>query len=307
MLTRASNDALVLAHCPRTGLLLSFADVLETASLLAGRHDCGPTAAAWLAEALLGTALLGGSLAGPAQWVGLVLECDGPIESLKTELSGDGSLCGAPGVAGLGELDDREQEPSPEEVLGTRLRIGLGCGERPATTLWQTTIDRPAEPFEAILRACCEALADQPVAAALLHEVTDGRLGFAQGLMLRKGPGSRSGAGARAFDRARSLFEDGTVAASLDADASLDDLRALFGLPDLTIERTLRLAFGCRCSRAQVGEALAAPGTARELPPDGRPCRVRCPRCAEEYLFTRRELDALREPPPAAAGTETPP
>ena len=52
MLKRRSDDALVTGRCPRQPLRVLYAEVAETARILAERHGCGPASTLVLAEAL---------------------------------------------------------------------------------------------------------------------------------------------------------------------------------------------------------------------------------------------------------------
>ncbi len=302
MLDCASNDVFIMAHCPRRGVGVLFADVAETLGVLSGRQDLGPTAETWLAGALLGATLLGGLLRQPRETLRLDLFCTGPLETLRVELADGGLLCGAPGVRHLGALDEAALEPAFGDVLGGRVRAEFRCGEAGARPRWEQDLERPSEPFAATLKACFEAVTQRPTVVELVSAADDGVVTFAQGLLAQSLPGGDP----RAFEHIRGVFDEGAVGGLLSADATLDAWRVLLQLPDLTVERTMRLGFGCRCSKEQAAAGLStlAPDDLRSLARSGVPPCVRCPLCGEEYGFTAREIEALMEPRGGEEGTE---
>lgn len=299
MLKLKSDDTRVLGRCSRQRLRVLYAEVAETARLLSARQACGPASTLVLAEALTAAALLGAELGSPAATVTLRAACEGPAGDVTAEAAGDGALRGGPERKTIPDWDERD--PLDLAALtGPAARVSIlqsGAAGEPAS---QAEFSVQGGGLRHALQIYARLTLRRPTLAALSVCTHPDGLDWACGLLLQCPPDGHSGL----IEERQRLFDDGTVAERLSVDPSLDSIRELLDLPDLSVERVQPLFFGCSCSRESICsqfDALSVQDLNR-LRRRGRSHSLSCPLCGEQYMFGPADLGAIigtRNPPPA--------
>lgn len=299
MLKRRSDDAWVTGRCPRQPLRVLYAEVAETARILAERHGCGPASTLVLAEALTAAGLLSADLGSPTATVTLRVAYEGPAGEVTVEAGNDGALRGGAEHKSLPDWDERD--PLDLAALtGPSAQVSIlqsGSDGMPASQAEFSVHDgglREALQLYSQLTLRRPTLAALSVSAQPPHG-----LDWACGLLVQVLPGGSP----ELLDPLRGLFDDGTVSERLSVDASLDSIRELLGLPHLTIETVHPLFFGCPCNREDARNLFAAMPVQdlNRLRRMGRTHSVSCPLCGAEYAFSPADFGAIigtRTPPP---------
>lgn len=290
MILSKSNDALVVGHCPRHRFRVVFAEVEESARTLVERHACGPTAALVLAESLLSVALISADVDVPDETVCLRLEFEGPVGGALVEAAGCGDLRGYTRRKILDDLDERA-DLNLDDATGSAVRVQLvrakGNGELVARAAFAV---ESGNLRDALQRYYTHSLQIASHVAFYVSSFDEG-IDRAVALVVQCLPDGDT----EAFARMAQSFEDGTMVERMRVDTSLDSMREALHLPDLKVDWTRPLAFGCRCSRARALAALAALPISElnEMRRADRDQHVACHMCGTDHVFTLEDLGAL--------------
>jgi molecular chaperone Hsp33 len=293
MILSKPNDALVWGHCPQHRLRVLFVDVTDSARLLAERHANGSASALVLAQALAAVALLSADVEDASETVSLRIEAEGPVGGALVEASGAGDLRGYTRRKVLDELDERT-DLNLADVLGAELRVQVVRAKADGTSVSKAALAVPSGSIrEAVTRYFAQSL-QIDTHAEVWTAGYDGQLDRAAAIAVQRLPDGD----AACFAGLRDDFANGGIVDRLHDDTSLDGVRAALGLPQLRVDRTRALAFGCRCSRDRALSALAALSSDElaEIRKAGRGQRIACHMCGADYAFSPDDIAALTVP-----------
>lgn len=285
-----SDDTLVQGFCLRHRIRVVFADVADAALALAERHACGPSSSLVLAEGLVGVGLLGADVQEPSETVSLRVELDGPIGGLFVEATGAGLLRGYTDRKRLPDFDGLERLDL-NDVVGGKAKVAVLRAKADGRVVSQASFPLASGSVRGAVEQYFAASLQIPTWVSLYVSSVDGRLERAQGLFVQCLPdGDREH-----FNQLGPGFADGSVTERLLVDASLDSVREVLDLPELRIDRSRPLAFGCRCSRERAEEALRAMSVAElnGIRRSGKPQHVACHMCGAEYAFDAEAIGAI--------------
>lgn len=245
-----STDIIVTGGARREGLRIVFVDVTESARELARNHLSGPAAATALAEGLVAVAILGADLAAPEEAVSLYMKTDGPIESLLTEATFEGSLRGYTGKKIL-DTFDVQTSPNMTAVFGGDGNVNI-TRSRPGRVLSQSNL-RQVQPRPISAAAAYYSIAAQrptEIASSIVTGV-DGP-DIARGFLVELLPdGNRE-----AFNRVISELKNKPFSDSLEAVSGPLALCEELGLGDVVLDPARSLQFACRCSHEKALDTL---------------------------------------------------
>lgn len=250
MLMANSTDIIVTGGARREGLRIVFVDVTESARELARNHLSGPAAATALAEGLVAVAILGADLAAPEEAVSLYMKTDGPIESLLTEATFEGSLRGYTGKKIL-DAFDVQASPNMTAVFGGDGNVNI-TRSRPGRVLSQSNL-RQIQPRPISAASSYYSIAAQrptEIASSIVTGV-DGP-DIARGFLVELLPdGNRE-----AFNRVVAELKNKPFSDSLEAASGPMALCEELGLGDVVLDPARPLQFACRCSHEKALETL---------------------------------------------------
>ncbi len=296
MVTARTNDACVEGFCPVTRLRFLFSDVSETADILQEQQGCDATAADILGRALAGIALIGIDLGEQDEMISLHAETDGPIGGYLVEMTGRGELRGytySKSIAPAPGTDPgHEANPGPSPY-GPVARVKMTRTHESGRIRSQMAFNVTPATEHDILMEFYNATLQIPTHVCLLAHAYEGRADRVRALAVQRMPDGQKAD----FTRISGLFKDGTVQEQLEYDASVDTLREIFGLPELTTGPTRALRFGCTCS-ASIVEAAYADTPAPVLRAKvriGNPERFQCHLCGRSYLISVEKLAAFAD------------
>ncbi|MGI5868714.1 MAG: Hsp33 family molecular chaperone HslO [Kiritimatiellia bacterium] len=286
MVLARTNDACVEGFSPRTRLRFLYSDVSETAARLQAQHGNCLASGAVLARALAGVALIGIDLGELDETISLNAEVNGRVGGFFVEMTGRGELRGHTYNTDFDALPP--PEPDIPDPCGTVARVKLTRAHESGRVRSQMSFSVSPASEQGILEEFYNATVQIPAKVCLHAVAFENRIERARALavqLMPDGPKSE-------YERIVALFADGTVAEQLEYDASVNTLREIFDLPDLTTGPTRALAFGCTCSQ-EVAERSYATRSKPEL--DGlvrttRPQTFRCHLCGRVYTLAPEKL-----------------
>ena len=289
MVVARTNDACVEGFSPHSRLRFLYSDVSETAARLQAQHGNCLASASVLARALAGIALVGIDLGEQDETISLHAEVNGRVGGFFVEMTGRGELRGYTHNADLESLPPPELDvPDP---CGSFARVKLTRTHESGRVRSQMSFSVSPASEQNIFLEFYNATMQIPSQVCIQAAVFDTRVERARALAVQQMPDGRKSD----FKRVSGLFADGTVAEQLEFDASVNTLREIFDLPDLTTGPTRALTFGCTCSQ-DVAEASFATRSKLEL--DGlvrmaRPQTFRCHLCGRVYTLPPEKLFQL--------------
>lgn len=290
-----SSDRILRGLLPTPGLRVVVVHATEAARRAAELHECSPTAAAVLARALVGGALLGGLGKGDAR-VTLQLEGDGPLRGLFIDASAEGAVRAwirGPAVHFPGR-DPADLAPTlgPNAYLSVLRELPGGEFYRGAIELSPPRLDEALARFFAVSEQVATRL-------ATVVDVDDaGRVTRAAGILIQRLPGG-----------------DETVLGELGDRLARTDLGAAFaadgavptvaGLEDLEVLETTPIVYRCTCDRERAIRGIVAAGRSEVEAMIGEGgATLTCEFCKTVYRFSADELKqtlaAVGEPEPSA-------
>ena len=281
------NDERILALDGDSLLVVEAVDSLAAATALARGHLSGPTASAYLAQALAGVALLGMETSRADETVTFRLDCPGPLGGLLVECTEKGTLRG---YTKKKILDFDGERFSDAEVIGASATVEV-IRSIPGKVLSSAALPvNFAEKGAAALAQALEAYFAQSlqrrVRVALCGAAgDDGLPTVARGVLVECPPDGDE----TAFARVSELFANGVAAKAIGgATLSLRTLLRKLGLPLAEVRRTSPLAFACRCSRERAQAMLDAlpPADRAGLPPT---VDITCHLCGRIWTVTNEE------------------
>lgn len=277
-----SNDAVVEAFSPESGVRFVYADVTGVARRLVAGHGVSAAAAPAFSRILACTALMQVDFVDPDETLVVSADLTGRLGGFHIEYDGRGFLRGAP------------FEPRPETLPAPRGSAGddfFGMGSRVKVTRVrrgdgsirsQVSMETPKSRFSTPEFLFSELLsASVPSKVCTSAGEWNGVPERVRALAAQRVPGGSE----TVYKRISGLVEDGTLAEQLSADPTLDAMRDVLGLPDLFTGPTRAVAFGCTCSEARILEAWKAlpreelEGMLKPL----RPRVFRCHLCGREW------------------------
>lgn len=291
---RTVRDLIISASAPDDGFALVAGVTTSLVREAQWRHGLSPTATAAAGRLITGAALLGVGLKGALR-VSLQVAGDGPLRGLVAEawLVGEDRI-GARGYA---------KNPVAEVPLNAAGKFdvarAVGHGSLHVTRSYEE-----GQPYVGVVPLVSGEIAEDLASYLLNSEqipsaVALGVLADPQGVAAAGGviaqllPDADDNAAAKLEERAlllppiTKLIADGADAHAL--------LQAFAGGAKLRSQRTLDVAFACRCTREKVETALAGLGAdelrkmARERPETEATCEF----CKQVYVFTNDEIDEL--------------
>lgn len=289
MVVARTNDACVEGFSPHARLRFLYSDVSETAAKLQIQHGNCLASGSVLARALAGIALVGIDLGEQDETISMHAEVNGRVGGFFAEMTGRGELRGYTHNTDFDELPP--PEPDIPDPCGTVARVKLTRTHESGRIRSQMSFSVSPASEQNILVEFYNATMQIPTQVCLHAAAFDNRIERARALAVQLMPDGRKSD----FKRISALFADGTVSEQLEYDASVNTLREIFELPDLTTGPTRALAFGCTCSQS-VAEASYATRSKPEL--DGlvrtaRPQTFRCHLCGKVYTLTPEKLFQL--------------
>jgi molecular chaperone Hsp33 len=287
-----TSDQILRGLLPAPDLRVIVVHATETARKAAELHGCSPTAAAVLARALVGGALLGGLGKGDER-VTLQLEGDGPMRGLFIDASAEGAIRAwirGPSVHFPGrDPTDLDAPLGPNKYLSVLRELPSGEFYRGAIELTPPRLD------EALARYF-EVSEQVPTRLGAVVEVgDDGRVARAEGILVQRLPGGDEETLAELGAR---LSGPGLAAAF----ASDGAVPALPGLEPLEVLERAPLAYRCPCTRERATRGVLAAGKAEiEAMIAAGGTALTCEFCKTVYRFSADDLRTL-----AAAGEPEP-
>jgi len=281
------NDERILALDGDSLLVIEAVDCLSAAIALARGHLSGPTASAYLAQALAGVALLGMETSRADETVTFRLDCPGPLGGLLVECTEKGTLRG---YTKKKILDFDGERFSDAEVIGASATVEV-IRSVPGKVLSSAALPvNFAEKGAAALAQALEAYFAQSlqrrVRVALCGTAgDDGVPTVARGVLVECPPDGNE----TAFARVSELFANGVAAKAIGgATLSLRTLLRKLDLPLAEVRRTTPIAFACRCSRERAQAMLDAlpPADRADLPPT---VDITCHLCGRIWTVTNEE------------------
>ena len=274
------KDELIQILDPATKISVIAADCTTAACELSRAHLSGPTAAAYLGEALAGVALLGSEASQDDETVTFRLECPGPLEGFLVECTAAGTLRGYTKKKILDEFDGMGA-PKDAKVLGETGTFEF-IRSIPGSILSSGTVATAWKKYA--VASGLDAYFDQSLQRRVRTAVAcaagdDAAPVYARGLLAECPPDGD----AAAFAKVAEVFEGGAAAKALaSGSAAPRTLLAKLGLPHAEIRRTSPLSFACRCSAERAAAVLASipPAERASLPPS---LDVTCHMCGRTW------------------------
>ncbi len=262
------NDERILALDGDSLLVVEAVDCRTAATALAHGHLSGPTASAYLAQALAGVALLGMETSRADETVTFRLDCPGPLGGLLVECTEKGTLRG---YTKKKILDFDGERFSDAEVIGASATVEV-IRSVPGKVLSSAALPvNFAEKGAAALAQALEAYFTQSlqrrVRVALCGAAgDDGVPTVARGVLVECPPDGDE----TAFAHVSELFANGAAAKAIGgATLSLRTLLRKLCLPRADVRATAPIAFACRCGQERARAMLDAldPAERASLPP----------------------------------------
>lgn len=281
-----------LLHAPDLRVVVVHAT--RAARKAAELHGCSPTAAAVLARALAGGALLGGLGKGDER-VTLQLEGDGPMRGLFIDASADGGIRAwirGPAVHFPGrDPTDLDAALGPNKYLSV-LR------ELPSGEFYRGAIELAPPRLDAALARYFETSEQVPTRLGTVVDVdADGRVERAVGILVQRLPGGDEAV----LAELGALLAGPGLAEAFAADGAVP---ALKGLESLEVLERTPLAYRCPCTRERAMRGVIATGRAEieAMIAEGGTA-LTCEFCKTVYRFSpdelRAALSAAGEPEPS--------
>lgn len=286
MVTARTNDACVEGFCPSSRLRFLYSDVSETARTLQQQHGNDLPTASVLGRALAGIALIGIDLGEQDETISLHVETDGRIGGYLVEMTGRGELRGFTYEKNLIQLPP--SDPAIPDPSGLLARIKLTRTNTPGIIRSQMSFSVSPATEQAILMEFYNATLQIPTEVVLSVTTFDNRIERIRALAVQRMPDGKKSE----FERIKQLFKDGTVTEQLEFDASVNTMREIFNLPELTTGPTRALRLGCTCSQA-VADTTFSTRTKAELEGlvrCGKPQSFRCHFCGKVYTLTPEKI-----------------
>lgn len=281
------NDERILALDGDSLLVVEAVDCRTAATALARGHLSGPTASAYLAQALAGVALLGMETSRADETVTFRLDCPGPLGGLLVECTEKGTLRG---YTKKKILDFDGERFSDAEVIGASATVEV-IRSIPGKVLSSAALPvNFAEKGAAALAQALEAYFAQSLQRRVRVALCgasgdDGVPTVARGVLVECPPDGDE----TAFARVSELFANGVAAKAIGgATLSLRTLLRKLDLPLAEVRRTAPIAFACRCSRERAQAMLDAlpPADRAGLPPT---VDITCHLCGRIWTVTNEE------------------
>lgn len=294
-MTQNSLDRRVTAVCAKDHLVLTLANVTDTARALERNHLCGPVAGLIQAEFTAAAALLGTLTDHDGQTVLLRVNFpDGQLRGAVIEVTHEGTVRGYVRRKVLPELDDADI--SDKELF----RKAIGCKAQCAVIV----SDRSGADTHAVFGCGFE---DHLSVTDILEEYfnnslqrrayaqisaasEDGHVACAHALLCEFMPEADQSACGDVEKR----FDDGSVQAAMDRGADIAEIAALLGVTPTGFEEK-PIRFACTCSDEKVIAMLRTlPKEDREaLIAKGEPTDIYCHMCGRGFTITPEQLKAL--------------
>lgn len=294
-MTQNSLDRRVTAVCAGDRLVLTLANVTDTARTLERNHLCGPVAGLVQAEFTAAAALLGTLTDHAGQTVLLRSDLpEGQLRGAVIEITHEGTIRGYVRRKILPELDDAA---IPEKEL---FRKAIGCDAQCAVIV----SDRSGAETHAVF-GC--RFADHLSVTDILEEYFNNSLQRRAFVQLSAASEDGHVSCAHAFlcefmpeadqalcDALEKHFADGSVQAAMDRGATVDEIAALLGVTP-TEHTEMPLRFACTCSAEKVIAMLKAlpPGDRQALIDKDEPTDIYCHMCGRGFTITPEQLKAL--------------
>ena len=262
------NDERILALDSDSLLVIEAVACLAAATALARGHLSGPTASAYLAQALAGVALLGMETSRTDETVTFRLDCPGPLGGLLVECTEKGTLRG---YTKKKILDFDGERFSDAEVIGASATVEV-IRSVPGKVLSSAALPvNFAEKGAAALAQALEAYFAQSLQRRVRVALCgasgdDGVPTVARGVLVECPPDGDE----TAFARVSELFANGVAAKAIGgATLSLRTLLRKLCLPRADVRATAPIAFACRCGQERAQAMLDAlpPADRAGLPP----------------------------------------
>lgn len=300
MVMMRSNDAVVEAFSPESGVRFVYADVTGVARRLVAGHGISPAAAPAFSRILACTALMQVDFVDEDETLVVSADLPGRLGGFHMEFDGRGFMRGAPfevrpetlaaphGVA----ADDFFGAGSRVKV--TRMRRGDGTIRSQVSM--ETPKNRASTPEFLFSELLSAAVPSKVCTSAAEWNGVPERV---RALAVQRVPGGSE----MVYKRISDLVDDGTLAEQLSTDPTLDAMHDVLGLPDLFTGPTRSVAFGCTCSEKRILEAWS--GLPREelagMVKAGVPRVFRCHLCGRKWEIGADKIFRLLR---AAAGEE---
>lgn len=249
MVMPRSNDAVVEAFSPGSGMRFVYADVTGVARRLVAGHGISRAATPAFSRILACTALMQVDFVDEDETLVVSADLGGALGGFHVEYDGRGLMRGFP-FEKFPETLAHAHAGSPDDLFGTSSRVKVtrrrrGDGSIRSQMAMETPEGRAAIP---------EFLFSELLSAALPSKVCtsasewDGVPERVRGLAVQRVPAGSE----QTYKRICDLVDDGTVGEQLASDPTLDAMRDVLGLPDLFTGPTRPVAFGCTCSEERV-------------------------------------------------------
>lgn len=282
-------DQIYYAYSKSKNIALSYADVTQSAKSLEQKHLSGPTAARFLAEALVSAAFLSLKLGKKDERISLQVQVDGPVGGCLVDASYDGNLRGYTTKKILNEFDDSDTT-SLDEILGKSGACTF-IHSNSKFVISQNLIEcNPMNLRHALARFYNE-IENKPTAIEISANSQDHYLNHASGVMLTRFPEGLS----ENFVPSLEKFNDLTVKKALDNRSDLNFFAELFELQDLKIVEHRQITSKCSCSHSKVLDSILClpEDDHKEIVANKESTEVACHFCGQTYIINPEEVVRL--------------
>lgn len=255
------------------------------------RHDCFPIAAAALGRTMTGSLLLAAGLKND-EAITVRIQGSGPLGKIVADAGANGSVRGY------------VENPKVDLPLkNNKLNVGEAVGKG---NLYVTRFTGLKDPFTGSVELVSGEIAEDLTHYLAVSEQTPSLLALgvlvntdlsvaaAGGLMLQALPGAEEDVITAVEENVYRLPSMTQMLAAGKTPA--DILASVFEEFPLSLHGKTKLAFRCQCSRQKVEKVLISLGKEEldDMIKEGQ-AELTCHFCADQYHFTRKELQAIRD------------
>lgn len=265
-----------------------------TAKALEARHLSGPVAAAVLAEALAGVALLLADASTAEEAWMLRLHVAGPLEGLLVEGTGAGKLRGFTNRKILNDLDGvLPMDTAP--ALGASGNVQI-VSTLPGRILSQAVLQVNPPLLRYVLARYFNQSQQVPTGCRICVEADDGGLLSARALLIQRMEDSDQDVFIRMLEHLEQGQPDRFLRQRGWPLAVAEPLAAVLGVDALQVREESPLGFGCRCTKAKVLGVLGALSLEEldDLIGSEASQDVTCHMCGQTYTADPTDLREVR-------------